>query len=433
MFFAFVAVAASAAVNAAWAGALDTLLRNHASIRTLLLETETGTSFLSQVLRRGGSAGSHFNTSDVFEAIRLLEAAPGAAQRNLGDELAHELEPLLASREVRALERRMSDAQLTGAEREVLGRALREQVERWARLEASQAFGHSPEWIAFTSSRAHQSRSLSRLSGAFGGRGVPATPTEAARALAHPAITTDLFHGEIVSGEPLRLNGNMNAIYKVRLYNPQTRRFRDAIFKPRTPGDGMGWNRVPMEYVAYEVNLLLGLDYIPPAAYRYGLRIGRQFFEEGALLFFVPEAKVLGEVAPGVLPISDEAIRSDSRILNVLLQNSDAHSKNLLAGVHWTDGATRPVFIDFGASLRPGADVSMLRYSAAGNSAPITTVRVSTLARLRALDSRKLERAIGPFTSREEIAGILARRDEIVSFFDRLRGQYGDASVLIPE
>ncbi len=43
-----------------------------------------------------------------------------------------------------------------------------------------------------------------------------------------------------------------------------------AIYKPRVYGDAGGWHRTPMEWVAYRLNLLLGLDLVPPVAYRWG-------------------------------------------------------------------------------------------------------------------------------------------------------------------
>jgi hypothetical protein len=416
------------AMPPAFANGLVRLLGEHAALEVLLLQSEGGIELLSQVLRRGGSLGGRYASRDAAEALSLLESQ--AAGRPLADSL----ESFVRDARVVEVEARLRDPRLPPAERESLNRLLLRLAHGWTRsAEAARVWG-SPDWIRFVGERAAASRSYGVLAGRFAGRpGLGAMPSAEARRLAHPAITTDLFHGEVISGEPLRLNGNMNSIYRVRVLNRQTGRIREAIFKPRTPGDGHGWNRVPMEYVAYEMNLLLGLDYVPPAAYRYGIRIGNRVFAEGSLSFWVPEARTLREVAPEALPLSQEALLSDSRVLNVLLHNSDAHSKNLLAGVHWADGSLRPVFIDFGASLRPGATMSMLEYGAHGNRAPVTTVRASTLQRLRALDFRTLDRAIGPFTTREEIAGILGRRDEIISFFDRLRAQHGDLAVLIPE
>jgi hypothetical protein len=260
-----------------------------------------------------------------------------------------------------------------------------------------------------------------------------ATVSEQAAAPAHQAITTDLFNGEVITGRAMSENGNFNTIFKVVLRNPRTGRYREAIFKPRKADDGNGWNRVPMEYVAYELNRMLGMDYVPPVAYRYGLKLAGYQFQEGALIHFVPNATVLGEFAADALPISRAAIASDSRVLNVLLQNTDAHAKNLLAGPHWADGVMRPVFIDFGASLRPGAEISLTRATAAGNKDPMFWVREATLLRLHALERRTLERVIGPFVNPDEISGILRRRDELLASFARLRRIYGDAAILLGE
>ena len=85
---------------------------------------------------------------------------------------------------------------------------------------------------------------------------------------AHDAIATDLYHGYVVSGERFSADNNRNPIYKVVVKNPRTGRYRTALFKPRTPGDGHGWNNVTLEYVAYELAYKLGIDFVPPAAYR---------------------------------------------------------------------------------------------------------------------------------------------------------------------
>ena len=55
-----------------------------------------------------------------------------------------------------------------------------------------------------------------------------------------------------------------------QLQDPNTAVRVRAIYKPRVYGDAGGWHRTPMEWVAYRLNLLLGLDYVPPVAYRCG-------------------------------------------------------------------------------------------------------------------------------------------------------------------
>ena len=54
----------------------------------------------------------------------------------------------------------------------------------------------------------------------------------------------------------------------LQLQDPQTAQRVRAIYKPRAYGDAGGWHRTPMEWVAYRLNVLLGLDYVPPVAYR---------------------------------------------------------------------------------------------------------------------------------------------------------------------
>ena len=61
-----------------------------------------------------------------------------------------------------------------------------------------------------------------------------------------------------------------------QLQDPHTAQRVHAIYKPRVYGDAGGWHRTPMEWVAYRLNLLLGLDLVPPVAYRWagGPRVG---------------------------------------------------------------------------------------------------------------------------------------------------------------
>lgn len=53
-----------------------------------------------------------------------------------------------------------------------------------------------------------------------------------------------------------------------QLADPHMGRRVRAVFKPRVEGDAEGWHRAPIEWVAYELNLMLGMDYVPPVAYR---------------------------------------------------------------------------------------------------------------------------------------------------------------------
>ncbi|MBI4404648.1 MAG: hypothetical protein HY537_10825 [Deltaproteobacteria bacterium] len=250
--------------------------------------------------------------------------------------------------------------------------------------------------------------------------------------LAHSAITTDLYNGWAHWGHPYGENGNHHALFLAEVHNDRTGRNRVAFFKPRFLGDEDGWARSPMEYVAYVLNRKLAMDYIPPMAYRRGFGFNGQWFAEGAIIYRVPDTRRLLEVQESEWGLSKRAVLSDNRILNVLLQNPDGHFKNLLFGRHWVDGVFRPIFVDFGASFRHGTHVTMTHYPAFRNSEPVYWVREQTLERLRRLTWQDL-RELSEFLSHDERREIFARRDGIVSFFDRLIAERGRNQVILQE
>ena len=217
---------------------------------------------------------------------------------------------------------------------------------------------------------------------------------------AHDAITADLFNGRIIEFEPFTKDDNKQALFRVKIeakdpYTGQLR-YREAMFKPRVWGDGDGWARAPMEYVGYNVNRLLKMDYVPPVAYRKGLDLkwGEAQFTEGAFIHFSPEYVALAKLKGEAFPVIDEGVISDSRVLNVILQNKDAHNKNLGLGRHWVDGKQRPVFLDFGASLRAGTNVSVTDFPVFGNSKRVTRIRQSTLEALRTMNFESFRKLV---------------------------------------
>jgi hypothetical protein len=70
----------------------------------------------------------------------------------------------------------------------------------------------------------------------------------------------------------------------------------DCVFKPAIDGNGDGWHRASMEYVAYRLSRMLGMDSVPPAAYRRpegGIELDYKRFDEGAFLYWVDGADEL--------------------------------------------------------------------------------------------------------------------------------------------
>lgn len=230
------------------------------------------------------------------------------------------------------------------------------------------------------------------------------------------AIEETLYIGVPVSVKPFSANGNKNSLWLVVLENPKTKQTVNALFKPRFPGDGDGWNRVTMEYASYEVSKLLGMENIPPVAYRYNLTINGQFFHEGSMQYFVKGATLLKEIEKKYWNVDVDYFISDARVLDVLLQNPDRHAGNFIYGPHWIDGIKKPFLIDQAANMRKGTD---MRLSTKGpfNNTSITTFNPKTVLKLRELTSEKLTVTF-PFMSRDEAQRVLIHRDGIIKFID---------------
>lgn len=252
------------------------------------------------------------------------------------------------------------------------------------------------------------------------------------REAVHQEILTDLQEGSIIQANIARKNGNTHDLWFVEVFNPKTQRSRQAVMKPREWGDSDGWARAPMEFVAYRLNRLLDLDYVPPTVYRRALHTSNRLIHEAPLIHLVPDALILDQTAVDTWGLGPAAITSDHRILNVLLHNSDGHHKNMLLGTHWAEKKLHPVFIDFGASFRRGTYVTMRYYPAKNNSEPVAQVRRKTLERLIRLAPEHLTE-FKEHLSSHELSDLLKRRDGIVSYFGKLIQEHGESAVLLEE
>ena len=256
---------------------------------------------------------------------------------------------------------------------------------------------------------------------------------------AHEAITTDLYHGVVVSGRRFSADNNRNPIFQVVVKNPFTNRLRKALFKPRTPGDGHGWNNVTLEYVAYEIAYKLGIDSVPPAAYRKRsngnpIVINGRVFEEGALLYFVPGSQSIRNVPrenwerrEDYTTLDQDLFISDARVLDVLLQNPDRHINNYMHGRHWVDGRWSPFLIDHGAS-KPEFNISLTTKTAFGDLG-VSKFRLSTYRHLKALTFQKLN-AHNEFLSQKDISQILERKNKLLEDIDLLIEDNGFSTVI---
>mmetsp|Transcript_5711 Transcript_5711/g.9861 ORF Transcript_5711/g.9861 Transcript_5711/m.9861 type:complete len:517 (-) Transcript_5711:206-1756(-) len=172
----------------------------------------------------------------------------------------------------------------------------------------------------------------------------------------HRSLCDVLQHGTIIDARPndvVSKFGHPSFIVKLRHKGREVQ----AIFKPKEKGDGDGWHRASIEWVAYKLNRMLGMDYIPPVAYRLGgVDVDYQHFEEGAFILFVEGVRELREIESGKRGVPLERLLSDTRMLDVLLRNSDRHHGHFLHGEHWAiNNSTRYLrgpTCDYGSSMR---------------------------------------------------------------------------------
>ncbi len=234
--------------------------------------------------------------------------------------------------------------------------------------------------------------------------------------LTHAELVAVLTHGRIINAEP---NEGNHPSFRVELEH-RGKRTR-AIFKPRIEGDGDGWHRATMEWVAYELNLMLGMDCVPPVAYRRGgIECHYQHFEEGAFIHWVPDAVELREAPEHEWGVPSAVLLSDTRILDVLLHNSDRHHGHFLFGPHWVPPhVRRPILIDHAAAFRKEAFVT-LDHENAFRTGPVRCVSARTYLRLRFLDARAIAARFAGTLSTGEMRALLTRRNAVLERLDAL-------------
>lgn len=214
--------------------------------------------------------------------------------------------------------------------------------------------------------------------------------------VAHLAIVHDLYTFRF---DPFRgisrfnsSKDNWNPLYQGTLIGAdlisKEQSSRQVLIKPRVFGDQGGWNRTPLEVVAYRINRALKMDYVPPASYRTNLDlyIEGSHYTHAALLFFVPEFNSLSSFFKNQFPHDHDLVISDLCILALLLQNPDVHLNNVGVGKHWVNGLEHPVFIDWAASFMGPIPKGIEDCRVNSNKVKLSFARESTLNALEGLE-----------------------------------------------
>ena len=247
-----------------------------------------------------------------------------------------------------------------------------------------------------------------------------------AASAADKAILNDLYNGRIVEAHPFGANGNTGSLWKVKVeHNGNT---RWAVFKPREYGDREGWARTPMEVTMYKLNRILGMDMVPPTAYRRNVTLNGRNFGEGALMVWVDDSHGVNKVAKNLWKPKHEAFSSDLRILQVMGRDADhQNANNILRGKHWKDGKYRMIKVDNEACMRPGSYLELQHNSAIWGQ--VFRFNKKTYNRLKEMSFNDLKADMGEFVSDGEIRDWLNTRDGLVNLISHLRREKGDGQV----
>ncbi|EFJ42178.1 hypothetical protein VOLCADRAFT_97759 [Volvox carteri f. nagariensis] len=158
----------------------------------------------------------------------------------------------------------------------------------------------------------------------------------------HRFVCNMLRNGTIRDAKRME-NGFGHVSYLVTLEDKATGQKMRAAFKPRVEGDCEGWHRVPIEVAAYQLNLMLGMDVVPPAVMRGDCDVDWTHYPQGgAFIYWCSGARQLNTVPMPEWSVAGPLLLSDTRILDVLIQNSDRHAGHFLYAEHWADGDYTP-------------------------------------------------------------------------------------------
>jgi len=183
-------------------------------------------------------------------------------------------------------------------------------------------------------------------------------------------------------------------------------------------------NRTELNFVdSYKYNLaaytlaeMLGVDNMLPVYVerKYGGQMG-------SLSWWLPVKMDEVERVQHKIPVPDTDAWNNQmyriRVFDELVYDSDPNLTNVLIGEDWKIWR-----IDFTRAFRTSKDLK----------SPSDLVRCDRqlLEKLRMLDGQAFAKRTKGYLTKDEVTGVLARRDKIVTYFQQLVTQKGEASVL---
>jgi hypothetical protein len=197
--------------------------------------------------------------------------------------------------------------------------------------------------------------------------------------------------------------------------------------------DEGGPDRWRFEIAAYRLDVLLGLDMVPPTVERdfQGRRGSLQLWMDNTESM----KKRLAREVPGASSGGTdwEAKGYIERAFDSLIANDDRNVNNILIG-----SEDRMILIDHSRTFRtaPPFDEKLV-YGAAslmrtkdGSPLPFLKLPRAFVAKLRTLDSKSVREAVKKHLNGSEVRALMARRDLILKEIDTLIREKGEAEVL---
>ena len=169
---------------------------------------------------------------------------------------------------------------------------------------------------------------------------------------------------------------------------------------------------------AYKLDRLLGLNMVPVSVERKvagDLAAVTWWFDD---IMMMEKKRYTKKIQ---IPVAKRVSWNDQmyqvRIFNELIYNTDPNLGNVLITNDWNIR-----IVDFSRAFRIRKDLR----------APVNLVRCDRRIydALRELDEETLKRELGPYLRKNEIAGLLARRDKILQLFDQKIAEKGEAAVI---
>ncbi len=200
-----------------------------------------------------------------------------------------------------------------------------------------------------------------------------------------------------------------------------------------TVAEDGGPDRWRFEIAAYRLDVLLGLDMVPPT-------VEREFQgRRGSLQLWMNDTESMKKRLAREVP-GDSSGGTDweakgyiERAFDSLIANDDRNVNNILIGP-----GDRMILIDHSRTFRtaPPFDEKLV-YGAAslmrtrdGGPLPFLKLPRAFVARLRALDSRSVREAVKKHLTGSEVRAVMARRDLILKEIEALVRERGEAGVL---